>query len=124
PLGLGAVGVARGSMGGYVVYLAFGPGRRPPLDRLDDPAFAEAAEERCAEALERIEELPVASATPDPVERAEVLDAANAAYEAMLDDLDRLTRLVPDPEQRGYAEEWLADWRLHLNDRREYADAL
>ena len=30
------------SMWGYVLYLAFGPGRQPPIDRLDDPAFAEA----------------------------------------------------------------------------------
>ena len=33
--------IALVSMWGYVVYLAFGPGRQPPIDRLDDPAFAE-----------------------------------------------------------------------------------
>jgi hypothetical protein len=109
------------AMWGYVLYLAFGPGRQPPVDRLDDTAFASAAEDRCASALDQIDELPVANATPDPAERADVLDQANSVYAAMIDDLAGLTRLVPDGEQRGYAEEWVADWRTHLGDRLEYA---
>jgi hypothetical protein len=109
------------AMWGYVLYLAFGPGRQPPIDRLDDPSFASAAEDRCAAALDQIDELPVANATPDPADRADVLDQANEAYAGMLDDLAGMTRLVPDAEQRGRAEEWIADWRTHLGDRLEYA---
>jgi hypothetical protein len=48
---LTVVALAMVAMWGYVVFLAFGPGRQPPIDRLDDPAFAEAGEARCAEAL-------------------------------------------------------------------------
>ena len=31
----------------WSMYLAFGPGRQPPPDRLADPPFATAAQERC-----------------------------------------------------------------------------
>ena len=58
------------SMWGYVLYLAFGPGRQPPIDRLDDPAFAAAAEERCAATLEEVDGCQSPSASPTAVERA------------------------------------------------------
>ena len=116
--------VALVAMWGYVLYLAFGPGRQPPIDRLDDPAFAEAAEERCAEALDEIEQLPAASASASATERADVLDRANGTYAVMLDDLDDLATLAPAGDQRGRAEEWLADWRTYLGDREAYTDAL
>jgi hypothetical protein len=112
------------SMWGYVLYLAFGPGRQPPIDRLDDPAFAEAAEERCAATLEEVDRLPVASASHTAAERADVLARANGVYAAMLDDLDDLETLAPAGDQRRRANEWLGDWRTYLGDRETYADAL
>jgi hypothetical protein len=112
------------SMWGYVLFLAFGPGRQPPIDRLQDPAFADAAEERCAATLERVDRLPVASASHTAAERADVLARANGAYAAMLDDLDGLQSLVPAGDQRRRANEWLGDWRTYLGDRERYADAL
>jgi hypothetical protein len=112
------------SMWAYVVYLAFGPGRQPPVDRLDDPAFAEAGQDRCAEAIDLIDGLPSATSVGSPAERADVLDQANAELESMLDDLDAMTSLVPDAHQRGNAEEWLADWRVYLGDRQDYAEAV
>jgi hypothetical protein len=112
------------SMWGYVLYLAFGPGRQPPIDRLDDPAFAEAAEQRCAATLEEVDRLPVASASQTAAERADVLARANAAYAAMLDDLDDLDTLARAGDQRRRADEWLGDWRTYLGDREKYAEAL
>src|SRR5690606_2080645 len=111
-------------MWGYVVYLAVGPGRQPPIDRLEDPAFAEAAEARCAAAVEAVDELPVAAAVDTAEERAEVLDEANDIFEDMLDDLEGMLDLVPAGEQRERAEAWLSDWRTYLGDRRAYAEAL
>jgi hypothetical protein len=111
-------------MWGYVLFLAFGPGRQPPIDRLDDPAFAEAAEERCATTLEQVGRLPAASASHTAAERADVLVRANGAYAAMLDDLDGLQTLAPAGDQRRRANEWLSDWRTYLGDRQRYADAL
>jgi hypothetical protein len=112
------------AMWGYVVYLAFGPGRQPSPDRIDDPAFAEAAEDRCAEAVDRVSELPLAEETTDPAERAAVLDEANATFAAMLDDLDGMVTLVPAGDDRHNTTEWLADWRIFLADREDFADRL
>jgi hypothetical protein len=112
------------SMWGYVLFLAFGPGRQPPIDRLDDPAFAEAGEARCARAVEAVDALPGAAATPDAADRADVIDRANAEFAAMLDDIEADLQLAPAGDQRQHASEWLADWRLYLGDRAEYADAL
>ncbi|HEX6167625.1 MAG TPA: hypothetical protein VFZ30_12610 [Acidimicrobiales bacterium] len=121
---LTAVVVALVSMWGYVLFLAFGPGRQPPIDRLEDPAFAEAGEARCAEAVEQVEALPTASESADAAERADVLAQADATFEDMLDDLDEMVELAPAGDQRRRATEWLADWRTYLSDRRAYADAL
>jgi hypothetical protein len=121
---LAGVVVALVSMWVYVLYLAFGPGRQPPIDRLDDPAFATAAEARCAEAVAAVDELPLATETSTATERADVLDQADAEFAAMLDDLDAMATLAPAGDQRRRATEWLADWRTYLGDREAYADAL
>jgi hypothetical protein len=112
------------SMWGYVLFLAFGPGRQPPIDRLDDPAFAEAGEARCDEALAAVEELPAASESTSAAERADVVAAANAVFANMLDDLDAMADLAPAGDQRRRATEGLADWRTYLGDREAFADAL
>lgn len=112
------------AMWGYVVYLAFWEGRQPPVDRIDDPAFAEAAEARCAEALDRVAELPPAQDADSPAERAAVLDEANVTFAVMLDDLEGTVTLVPAGDQRTHATEWLADWRTFLGDREDFADRL
>jgi hypothetical protein len=121
---LAGVVVALVAMWVYVLYLAFGPGRQPPIDRLDDPAFAQAAEARCAAAVASVDDLPVASETPTAAERAAVLEEADATFAAMLDDVEGMLRLVPAGDQRRRAAEWLADWRTYLGDREAYADAL
>ncbi|HEV7759577.1 MAG TPA: hypothetical protein VGO78_11330 [Acidimicrobiales bacterium] len=112
------------AMWGYVLYLAFGPGRQPPIDRIDDHTFAIAAESRCAEAVDHVGELPLANEAHDPAERAAVLDEANATFAAMLDDLDGMTTLVPAGHWRENTTEWLADWRIFLADREDFADRL
>lgn len=119
-----AVVVGLVSMWVYVVYLAFGPGRQPPIDRLDDPAFAQAAEDRCATALDEVAQLPEATETPVPAERADVVEQANGIYAAMLDDLEASTRLAPAGEQRERVDAWLADWRTFLDDREAFVDNL
>jgi len=57
------------AMWGYVVYLAVGPGRQPPPDRLEDPAFADAAQEVCRAALVDVGLLPPAVSAPDAAAR-------------------------------------------------------
>jgi hypothetical protein len=109
------------AMWGYVLYLAFGPGRQPPPDRLDDPAFAIAAQARCREALSEVAELPRAVDAGTADDRADVVMRANVSFAAMLDDLERL---APAGEDGDLVGEWLADWRTYLADREAYAAAL
>jgi hypothetical protein len=113
--------VAMVAMWGYVLYLAFGPGRQDPPDRLDDPAFAVAAQVRCGAALTVVDRLPDAVQTHDPAERATVVAEANDAFAAMLDDLEGLT---PGGEDGELVTAWLADWRTYLGDREAYVEAL
>lgn len=106
---------------GYVVYLAVGPGRAEPPDRLADPAFSIAAEQRCAEALAVVARLPPAPATPEHEERAAVLRRANATFGAMLADLEHM---APGGEDGHLVRLWLADWRAYLQDRERFTARL
>jgi hypothetical protein len=105
----------------YILYLAFGPGRQPPIDRLTDPAFAPAAQARCSQALDEVALLPDATEVPDADARADVIEEANAIFDAMLTDL---VALAPEGEEGGMVTAWVADWRTYLDDRQAYADAL
>lgn len=109
------------AMWGYVLYLAVGPGRQPPPDRLDDPAFAIEAERTCGEALDFVAALPNAIEAGSATERAEILTRANARFSTMLDELAAVT---PDGDDGRIVREWLADWRTYLGDRSVYAEAL
>lgn len=109
------------AMWGYVLYLAFGPGRQPPPDRLDDPAFAREAELVCAAALDDVAVLPRASQAGSARERAQIVDRANDRFAEMLDELQPLT---PAGEDGEIVSAWLADWRTYLGDREAYAEAL
>jgi hypothetical protein len=109
------------AMWGYVLYLAFGPGRQPPPDRLDDETFAREAEQVCAAALDDVAALPRAAQADTAAERAAIVDQANERFARMLDDLEPL---IPDGEDGEIVTAWLADWRTYLRDREAYADAL
>ncbi|HLT17498.1 MAG TPA: hypothetical protein VK007_12415 [Acidimicrobiales bacterium] len=106
---------------GYILYLAIGPGRQDPPDRLADPDFAPAAQARCSAALDEVALLPPANATRSAEERAEVIETANEVFEAMLDDL---AALAPEGEEGEIVAAWIADWRTYLGDRARYADEL
>lgn len=108
-------------MWGYVLYLAIGPGRQPPPDRLGDATFAVGAQARCSAALDEVVALPRAVETDSAVERAAVIDQANHLFAAMLDDLDDL---APGGTDGGLVRLWLADWRTYLGDREAFAVAL
>lgn len=113
--------VAMVALWGYVLYLAIGPGRQPPPDRLDDPAFAVAAEARCDEALDVVAALPRAVDASSAAQRAGVVSEANRAFGAMLEDLEAM---APGGEDGELVRAWLADWRTYLGDREAFATAL
>jgi hypothetical protein len=113
--------IAMLAMWGYVLYLAFGPGRQAPPDRLDDPAFAIAAQARCDATLDEVAALPAASESTTAADRADVVEEANDLFATMLDDL---AALAPAGEDGDLVREWLADWHTYLGDRQAYADAI
>lgn len=109
------------AMWGYVLFLAFGPGRQPPPDRLDDPSFASAAQERCDEALDEVATLPRAVQAASARERSQIVGQANDVFARMLDDLEAI---VPAGEDGTLVALWLSDWRTYVGDRQAFADAL
>jgi hypothetical protein len=109
------------AMWGYVLYLAFGPGRQPPPDRLADPAFARLAQATCESAHREVRELPPAIEAETAEERAEIVDEANARFSAMIDEIEPL---APGGEDGEIVAAWIADWRTYLQDRSAYAAAL
>jgi hypothetical protein len=109
---------------GYVLYLAVFEGRQPPADRLEDPTFALSAEDVCADALDLVDELPLATEATTPQERAMVLDQANDIFGSMLAELDGMTTLVTDEDELGRLDAWLADWETFLGDREAHAGRL
>lgn len=98
---------------------------RPELliDELADKTFPRQAEEICAGAMERFEELPFASQAASAPERAAEVEQSNAIFAEMLDDLRRVVPTEP-PEAHEAVSEWLDDWSTYLDDRRSYAARL
>ena len=113
--------VAMVAMWGYVLYLAFGPGRQPPPDQLADPTFGRLAQERCEAAHDVVAALPPAVETETAAERADIVDEANARFSTMIDEIEPL---APEGEDGAIVAAWIADWRTYLDDRAAYADAL
>ncbi|MET0904194.1 MAG: hypothetical protein ABWZ52_13210 [Acidimicrobiales bacterium] len=113
--------VALVAMWGYVLFLAFGPGRQPPPDQLSDPAFGRNAQAVCEAAHDQVATLPPAVQAQSAAERAEIIALANAQFSAMVDDLEPL---APAGEDGDIVAAWIADWRTYLADREAYADAL
>jgi hypothetical protein len=113
--------VAMVAMWGYVLYLAFGPGRQDPPDRLADPAFARRAQALCDAAHDDVAALPPAIEAKSAAERGEIVARADERFAAMIDDIEPL---APGGEDGEIVAEWIADWRTYLGDREAYAQAL
>ena len=113
--------VAMVAMWVYVLYLAIGPGRQPPPDRLADPGFGQRAQAVCEGALADVATLPPAVEAETAAARAEIVAQANDRFAAMVDDIEPL---APSGEDGEIVAEWIADWRTYLADREAYADAL
>jgi hypothetical protein len=108
-------------MWGYVLYLAFGPGRQPPPDRLADPAFATQAQAICRAAHADVDQLPRAIDAEDAGDRADIVEEANERFSTMVEDLEQVR---PVGEDGQIVTAWIADWRTYLGDRAAYAEAL
>jgi hypothetical protein len=113
--------VAMVSMWVYVLYLAFGPGRADPPERLKDRHFPVAAQKICNATLDQVTKLPPAFRSKTAADRAAVLTRANTEFDGMLAQLDAV---VPGGDDGTLTKEWLADWRTYLGNREDYATRL
>lgn len=105
------------------VYQLTNQGERDMPDRLSDLSWTAEANQICLAAHQRVTALPSAFASSSAEDRAEVIEAATAEYERMLDELETI---VPTDDSRDatITAAWLADYRIFLQDRYRYADAL
>ncbi len=103
-------------------YAYSGAADRPTPDRLDDQAFALAAERMCATALDDIADMPSALDAADGPDRADQIRRSTARLETMLDELDAL--VGGSDRDVEITTGWLADWRVMTADRYRYADAI
>ncbi|MPY93653.1 MAG: hypothetical protein GEV08_11500 [Acidimicrobiia bacterium] len=113
--------VVVGSFGLWVVALAR-IGVREPLDTLEGPAFALAAEPVCAAALADVEALPAASTARSAAERSVTIDEATGRLRGLVADLRSLAPRTG--EDGSVVAAWLADWDTYLGDRQDYARRL
>lgn len=118
-----AVVLAMLGMWGYIfVYHASGAWRSETPGRMDDPAFATAAEPLCQAAVRRTEALPEAWESETAAERAEVVATANAELRALVAGLGRIE--VSGEGDRAMAEQWIGDWDRYVADREDYVERL
>lgn len=106
----------------FWIWIFSGAAKKDNPDYLQDRAYAESLEERCQALRDDLEDLPNAADLTTQDQRADVLDDANVLVGQFIDDV------AADAPKSGDAsismKGWLADWRIYLSDREDYADRL
>ena len=97
------------------------------VNRIDDRAWAERADQICERATDERVELAdfrvVSEGGPELVlERADIVDASTDILSAMIDDVVAVS--PTDPKGREIVPLWEADYRTYLQDRYTFADQL
>ncbi len=122
----------------YVLFI-YDPGLM--IDELADPTFPTAAEQVCAAAVTRLDQLPSADQATSAFDRADAVEQSNLILSQMVADLRPLAPTEP-PETAGLpaaaltedqrtaravadgVAEWLDDWATYIGDRRDYVENL
>ena len=115
-----AVAVLALSLTAMWIYAFFGDHGVP--GRLDNPTVPALAEPVCKATQDRIHELPRANQTDTAGARADVVDQASAELDTMLNQLDGL--VPPDKPETLAVTQWIEDWRVYVQDRRDYTAQL
>jgi len=103
-------------------YAYSGRADRPTPDLLTDQAFPAAAQRICATAVADIAAMPQALDARDGAERADQVRASTARFEQMIDEL--AATVGGTPRDVAIQEAWLDDWRVMVQDRYRYAEAV
>jgi hypothetical protein len=105
------------------IYALFVANPANTVDKLNEPSFPRAAQPVCANTLDEFRRLDLVNkVAASPVERAALVDKADAQLVVML---QRLRTLVPAPGQDATAvTKWLDDWDQWLRDRATWSEKL
>jgi hypothetical protein len=123
-LAAGAVFLVLAAFWGWIlVYQLQNRGEQDMPDRLDDLSWTAEADRICAATTESIATLPLAQNAANADERADVIEVATAEVEAMLVQLEEIAPTGTSRDAR-ITRGWIADYRVFLADRLEYADIL
>ncbi len=107
---------------GVWAYAYSGFASREAPDVLADRALVAQAEDLCATAVDDVAALPNALDAADGAERATQIRASTDRFERLVDDLEALP--IGDGRDSRIYRSWLSDWRVLLEDRRDYADRI
>lgn len=107
---------------GFWIWVFSGAPRKKNPDYLADRAFAERTQQRCERTDQSLRSLPRAEDARSATERADVVDRATDDLQAMVDRI--AADQADNPSDDRIVDLWLDDWRIYLQNRREYATAL
>jgi hypothetical protein len=103
-------------------YALSGVAGRDVAGRLDDKTFGPRAEPVCNEAMAVVDGLPKGFETPEPTDRADVIDEGTARLRTMVAELEALPR--PDGDDASMISQWLVDWTTFLDNRDDFTSRL
>lgn len=122
-----ALGILVAGSFGVWAYGLSGFAARTAPDTLGNQTYLAVAEPACVAANDTVAEMPDALDAEDHVDRAEQIVNNTAVYAELVDELEALLddpRVDLNDRDTGITLEWLADWRLFLADRLDFADRL
>jgi hypothetical protein len=103
---------------------AFSPfAPRTKADGLTDRSYVQAANQRCKDAKQELNRVPLARTARTPTERADILDRANVVVAGMAAGL-RTDASGAVGRDRELLDQWLGDWDAYVASRMRYAAAL
>jgi hypothetical protein len=113
-------------IGAMWVY-AFGFAPRESINRIGDEAWMARSEARClvAEnerfAMENLDPLDPTN-REDLNKKADIVTIATDSLEAAIDDIE--ADVPNDPKGQAIVPEWIREYRIYIEDRRDFAEAL
>ena len=118
-----AAGIFAGLATGFWVFVLFLYDPGLVVDELEDRSFPRVAERICSAAIEQLDALPRAETAGSATERAATIEEANAILVEMVDELEPLAPGEPASATEA-VNEWISDWRNHIEDRQQFAARL
>jgi hypothetical protein len=91
-------------------------------DKLQDEAYVAQLEDQCQALRDDLDTLPNAADIDSAGERADVLDDANVMVASFVDEL--AANAPTSGDAKVSVEGWIADWRIYLENREDFADRL